>query len=210
MNEGTYRKHFEVDEDEIPEMWPLLRSVIKVPPLEKRSDYDAWPRFPAPIFQEFCEHALLGEDLFLSEFQFNTFKGFLVEAGEDEFMLLLPLDSSEEKPYELFRYPADLPWATLNDPHEDMPNEAVPGVALSVLDHGVVGTSGRWGVWWVEPWRVYIVGYNDKEVLQALQHTYSFEGRGAKVVDPFPKRRSAKRLHEIADEIRAQEGPSKS
>ncbi|PEN05042.1 hypothetical protein CRI93_14100 [Longimonas halophila] len=206
MDEKRSRRHFEAGEDEISEVWPVLQSVIQVPALEKRHDYSAWPRFPAPIFQASCDLALLGEDLFLSESQFSTFKEFLLEAGEDEFMLLLPLDSSEEKPYELFRYPADLPWPTLNDPHEDVPNEAVPGVALSVLDHGLVGPSGRWGMWWVEPWRVYVVGYTDEKVLRALQRTYDFEGRGAEVVDSLPKRWEAKRLHEIADEIRAQEG----
>lgn len=208
MTEKKCRRHFEVSEEEVPETWPLLQSVIQVPPLEKRHDHDAWPWFPASIFQESCDLALLGEDLFLSASQFNTFKKLLIEAGEDEFMLLLPLDSSEEKPYELFRYPADLPWATLNDANEDMPNEAVPGVALSALDHCVVGTSGRWGMWWVEPWRVYVVGYNDEEVLRALQHTYNFEGRGAEVVNSLPKAREAKRLHQIANEIRSQEGTS--
>jgi len=205
MNEKKYRRDFELSEEDIPEIWSVLQSVIQVPPLEKRHDYDAWPRFPAPIFQESCNLALLGEDLFLSESQFGTFKELLIEAGEDEFLLLLPLDSSEEKPYELFRYPADLPWATLDDANENVSHEAVPGVALSVLDHCVAGTSGRWGMWWVEPWRVYVVGYKDEGVLQAFQRTYNFEGRGAEVVESLPKEREAKRLHEIADELRAQE-----
>jgi hypothetical protein len=208
MSRKKYRRDFEVTEEDAPETWPLLQSVIQVPTLEKRYDYRAWPRFPTPIFQESCDLALLGEDLFLSESQFNAFKELLKEVGEDEFLLLLPLDSSEGKPYELFRYPADLPWAILNDSNEDVSNEAVPGVALSVLDHCVVSISGRWGMWWVEPWRVYVVGYNDEAVLRAFQRVYNFEGRGAEVVESLPKRRDAKRLHKIADEIRAQEAKS--
>jgi len=208
MDEKRSRRHFEVGEDEISDVWPILQSVIQVPPLEKRYDYDAWPRFPAPIFHEPYNLALIGEDLFLSEPQFSTFKELLKEAGEDEFLLLLPLDLSKAKPYEFFRYPADLPWTTLNDANEEVPNEAVPGVALSVLDHGVIGTSSRWGMWWVEPWRVYVVGYTDETVLRTLQRTYNFEGRGVEVVESLPKVREAKRLHEIADAIRAQEAAS--
>lgn len=204
MYEKRSRRHFEVGEDEISDVWPILQSVIQVPPLERRHDYSIWPRFPDPIFQESCDLAFLGEDLFLSASQFSTFKELLIEAGEKEFIVLLPLDASEGKPYELFRYPVDLPWETLNDPHEEVPNEAVPGVALSVLDHCVVGTSGWWGMGWVEPWRVYVVGYTDETVLRALQRAYNFEGRGAEVVDSLPKKREAKSLHEIADEIRAQ------
>jgi len=202
MSNKKYRRDFEVTEEGVPETWPLLQSVIQVPTLEKRYDYLAWPRFPSAVFQESCDLALLGEDLFLSASQFNAFKELLAEVGEDEFLLLLPLNSSKEKPYDLLCYPADLPWAIINDSNEDVPNEVVPGVALSVLDHCVVGISGRWGMWWVEPWRLYVVGYNDESILRAFQSVYDFEGRGAEVVKSLPKKREAKRLHEIADEIR--------
>ena len=203
MDEETYREHFEVGEDEIAQKWPIIESIFKVSPLQKRHDYDAWPRFPASIVQESCDLALLGKDLFLSKSQFEAFKDMLAGMGEDGFMILVRYGSGVEKQYELFYYPTDIPWTTFKDD-----NAASLAIALSVLDHYVIGASGRWGMFFVEPWNVYVVGYKDDEILQALQHAYDLEERGAEIVDSLPKELDAKRLHEIADEIRAQEAKS--
>ena len=204
MDEKTYRDQFEVGEEEISKKWSIIQSVFKVPSPQEGHEYGAWPRFPDSIFQESCNLALLGEDPFVSEFEFNVFRRVLIEADEDEFMVLVRYGSGAGKQYELFYYPTDVAWATFNDD-----NEASLAIALSVLDHYVVGGSGQWGMHWIEPWGVYLVGYKTPNFLRALQSTYNFEGRGAEVVDSLPKEREAKRLHEIADQIRSQESAVK-
>ena len=200
MDEERYRDQFEVNEEEIAEKWSIIQSAFKVPDVEDRYENEEWPCFPAQIFRKSCNLALLGEDFFVTEYLFNKFRGFLDRIDEKNFLILDLPGSVEGSSYELFSYPTNINWTLLSDD-----NSAALAEVLSVLDHYVIGESGRWGMCWVEPWAVYVVGYKDRDVLQALQTTYDFEGRGAEVVDPLPKEREAKRLHEIADEIRVQE-----
>lgn len=200
MDEKTYREKFEVHEGDIRGKWEIIQSVFKMPDVENRYEADAWPRFPAQIFEESCELALLGEHFFATEYLFNRFRDFLIGVDEEQFLVMTQPGSVEGAPYKLFCYPTGINWTVLSDD-----NSAALAEVLSVLNHYVIGGSGQWGMFWIEPWATYVVGYKDQDVLRALQSTYDFEGRGAEVVDPLPKEREAKRLHEIAEQIRLQE-----
>jgi hypothetical protein len=201
MKEQEYRDKFEIREEEVQEVWPIIQSVFKVPSVDGRYKTEHWPLFPAQIFQESCELALLGEDFFATEYLFNKFRDFLVGVDEDYFIVLVLVGFSEELSYSLRSYPTRVNWNVLS-----ADNRAAALIeALFAYDHYVIGGSGQWGMYYEEAWDVYVLGYKDREVLEALQSTYDFEGRGAEVIEPLPKEREARRLHEIADQIRAEE-----
>jgi hypothetical protein len=200
MDEKIYREKFEVHEGDIRGKWGIIQSVFKVPNVENRYETDEWARFPAQIFQESCELALLDEDFFATEYLFSRFRDFLIGVDEEHFLVMTQPGSVEGASYELFCYPTGIKWAVLSDD-----NSAALAEVLSVLNHYVIGESGKWGMFWIEPWTTYVVGYKDQSVLRVLQSTYDFEGRGADVVDSLPKEREAKRLHEIANQIRVKQ-----
>jgi hypothetical protein len=80
------------------------------------------------------------------------------------------------------------------------------GYILPGIDHYAVGSSARWGVFFLELYNLYILAYKDRTVLQAFQHAYEFEGRGTEIVEPFSMKLSeTRRIREIAEEIRQQE-----
>jgi hypothetical protein len=201
MTEQEYRDKFELSDQEVREVWPIIQSVFKVPDVKDRHEYDAWPRFPDSIYQDACELAFLAENFFGSEYLLNMFRHFLIEVDEDRFFVVPLPDDYESSPCRVLSYSAGVNWA-------DFAPDNRMGMfvrALFAIDHYVIGESGRWGLGWVEAWNLYMAGYKDREVLEALQSTYDFEGRGAEVIEPLPRRREARRLHEIADQIRAEE-----
>lgn len=199
MNEESYREKFEVGKDEITKVWSTIQSVFELPPLEERQDRDAWPSFPSdPFFHESCDLAFLGGAPFESENQFRRFKKVLAEEQEEGFVLLERFWGKADIPH-LFSFPSDIKWATFNDDRQQF---ILPG-----FDHYAVGSSGRWGVFFLELYDLYILAYKDRTVLKAFQRAYDFEGRGTEIVEPFSMKLSeTRRIHQIAEEIREQEG----
>jgi hypothetical protein len=198
MSVESYREKFEVGKDEITKAWSTIQSVFELPPIEERQDRDAWPSFPSdPFFQESCDLAFLDGFPFESRVEFRKFKEALADEKEEKFVLLKRFCGIGDAPY-LFSFPADIEWATFND---DRQQYILPGI-----DHYAVGSSARWGVFFLELYNLYILAYKDRTVLQAFQHAYEFEGRGTEIVEPFSMKLSeTRRIREIAEEIRQQE-----
>lgn len=198
MSEESYRENFEVGESETAKAWSTLQSVFALPPVEKRQDREAWPSFPSdPFFQESCDLAFLYGFPFESRIEFRKFKEVLVEEKEEEFVLLKRFCGIGDAPY-LFSFPANIEWVTFND---DRQQYILPGI-----DHYAVGSSARWGVFFLELYNLYILAYKDRTVLQAFQNAYDFKGRGTEIVESFSMKLSeTRRIHEIAEGIREQE-----